>query len=126
LVAVDPSLGLSAPKGSGRLPRVLRDDELHVLLDQAPAEVEGEPAAVRRRDDAVLELLYGSGLRVGELCGLRPEDLDLDRRVVRVWGRAPSSVNCPWASRPWLALRAWYPAGRAQLATQESPTTRCS
>src|SRR4051812_26469296 len=67
----DPTARLSAPKGEARLPHVLKADELHRLLDEPPARVEQDPAYVRTRDDAVLELLYGSGLRVSEVCGLK-------------------------------------------------------
>ena len=69
----DPSAGLSVPGGSGRLPRVLRDDEITAVLDDPPATTSDDSPAIRCRDDAVLELLYGSGLRVSEVCGLRPD-----------------------------------------------------
>ena len=72
-IEADPASGLHAPKGESRLPRVLRRDELEVLLDEPPAAVDGDDEAIRLRDDAVLELLYGSGLRVAELCGLGAE-----------------------------------------------------
>src|SRR5690606_2692847 len=74
----DPAAGLGAPKGEARLPRVLRDDELRVLLDEPPAAVAADPPERRARDDAVLELLYGSGLRVSELCGLDVGDVAPD------------------------------------------------
>lgn len=67
-LTVDPSTGLRAPSGEGRLPRVLKGEELTSLLDEPPLAVDADPEPVRLRDDAVLELLYGSGLRVGELC----------------------------------------------------------
>jgi site-specific recombinase XerD len=121
VVDIDPSLGLSAPKGEGRLPRVLRDDELGVLLDRPPARVEGDEPAVRRRDDAVLELLYGAGLRVSEVCGLRPEDLDLERGVVRVWGKGSKQRQVPVGEPALDALRAYVRDGRPGLAGPESP-----
>jgi integrase/recombinase XerC len=65
LAATDPTIGLHVVGGSGRLPRVLDQRQLGQLLD-APA-AEDEPAWRRRRDDAVLEILYGSGVRVSEL-----------------------------------------------------------
>ena len=111
VLAVDPSVGLSAPSGEGRLPRVLRDDEVEALLDAPPARVADDPPHVRARDDAVLELLYGSGLRVAELCGLRPDDLDLSRGVATVWGKGSKQRQVPItppaveALRSYLALR---------------------
>ena len=70
---------------------------------------------MRRRDDAVLELLYGSGLRVGELCGLRRHDLALERGVVRVWGKGGKQRQVPLSDPAaaavaggiaWLSIRA--------------------
>ena len=120
-LAVDPSAGLSAPSGEGRLPRVLRGDELRVILDDPPARVDHDPEAVRLRDDAVLELLYGSGLRVGELCGLRPEDVDLPQATVLVWGKRSKQRQVPITPPAAEALRRWIGAGRASLVTAESP-----
>ena len=122
----DPSAGLSAPGGGGRLPRVLRDDELSALLDDPrPAGGDDSPA-IRSRDDAVLELLYGSGLRVSELCALRPADIDLDRRRVVVWGKGSKQRVVPLSAPTVEALRDWLGHGRRQLATADTPPTRCS
>jgi len=106
---VDPTSGVSAPAGAGRLPRVLDQRELEGLLE-GPAP-DGEPDWRRRRDDAVLELLYGSGLRVGELCGLRVGSLSLASGAADVWGkgakerRVPVSEAAVRAVRRWLAVR---------------------
>ncbi len=120
-IDVDPAAGLSAPGGAGRLPRVLRDDELTQVLDAPPATVADDPPAIRSRDDAVLELLYGSGLRVSEVCGLRPDDLDLDRRRVVVWGKGSKQRVVPLSPPAADALRQWLGHGRAALATTATP-----
>jgi integrase/recombinase XerC len=73
VVAADPSSSLRAPAGEARLPRVLTANELDRLLDAPSAE--DEPHWRRLRDDAVLEILYGSGVRVSELCGLDVDDV---------------------------------------------------
>src|SRR5262245_20535331 len=65
-IDADPARSLHAPSGDGRLPRVLTTAELDSLLDAPPAAVETDPPHIRIRDDAVMELLYGGGLRVGE------------------------------------------------------------
>jgi site-specific recombinase XerD len=124
-IPADPSLGLSAPKGDGRLPRVLRPDELRVLLDSPPPSAY-EPAdgtvddsvtsALRLRDDAVVELLYGSGLRVSELCGLTCADLDLERGRVTVWGKGSKQRVVPVSGPASAALRRWLAQGREALA----------
>lgn len=120
-LVADPSAGLSAPKGDGRLPRVLREEELRVLLDEPPASTSGDDPAIRMRDDAVLELLYGSGLRVAELCGLRPADLDLTQRTVRVWGKGSRQRQVPLSEPAVVALDAWLQHGRSALVTSETP-----
>lgn len=121
LVAADPSHGLTTPRGEGRLPRVLRQDELNVLLDAPPAAVSGDDPAVRARDDAVLEILYGSGLRVGELCGLRPADLDLARGRATVWGKGAKQRVVPLSEPAVAALRRWLADGRPHVADTGSP-----
>jgi site-specific recombinase XerD len=109
LVDVDPTSGVSVPAGGGRLPRVLDQRELSGLLDAPIAE--DEPDWRRRRDDAVLELLYGSGLRVGELCGLQVSSVSLSNGAANVWGkgakerRVPISEPAVAALRRWLAVR---------------------
>jgi site-specific recombinase XerD len=109
VVDVDPTSGVSVPAGGGRLPRVLDQRELSGLLD-APVP-EGEPDWRRRRDDAVLELLYGSGLRVGELCGLQVSSVSVTNGAANVWGkgskerRVPISEPAVAALRRWLAVR---------------------
>ena len=106
---VDPTSGLSVPAGPGRLPRVLDQRELSGLLEGPVPD--GEPDWRRRRDDAVLELLYGSGLRVGELCGLQVSSLSLASGAANVWGkgskerRIPVSEPAVRAIRSWLAIR---------------------
>lgn len=120
-VAVDPSLRLSAPAGEGRLPRVLGPSDLDVLLDHPPAAVRDDPVAIRLRDDAVLELLYGSGLRVAELCALGPSDVDLARHVVLVWGKGGKQRQVPISQPAGETVSAWLVRGRANLATADSP-----
>jgi len=121
LIPADPSAGLSAPGSTGRLPRVLRDDELVQVLDDPPGTCATDPPAIRSRDDAVLELLYGSGLRVSEVCGLRPRDIDVDRRRVTVWGKGSKQRVVPLSAPAVDALGQWMGHGRRVLATAESP-----
>jgi integrase/recombinase XerC len=122
LVPSDPSSGLSVPSGGGRLPRVLREDELAALLDGPPAAVDDDAGAIRLRDDAVIEVLYGSGLRVGELCGLRPGDLALEQGLVRVWGKGSKQRQVPLSDPAVAALGSWMSEGRNDLVAAHSPT----
>jgi site-specific recombinase XerD len=108
----DPSTRLSAPRGDARLPHVLRPAELDTLLRPPAAD---DPVGLR--DVAVVELLYGSGLRVGELCGLRLSDLTLDpdRPVVTVWGKGSKQRQVPMSEPSADAVRAWLAGGRPAL-----------
>ena len=111
LVASDPSTRLGAPSGDGRLPRVLRQDELTHLLDDPPPGPDEDPAR-RARDDAVLELLYGSGVRVGELCALSVGDVDLARARALVWGKGGKQRTVPLSEPTVDALRRWLGPAR--------------
>ena len=103
--ATDPTAGISVPSGQGRLPRVLTADQLDAIL-RTPAD-DGAPEWRRLRDDAVVELLYGSGLRVAELCALDLSSLDLGARAVRVWGKGSKERRLPLSEPSIDAIRAW-------------------
>ena len=110
LIATDPSVSLRAPSGEGHLPRVLDGAELQTLLEPTEFD-ENEPQWRRSRDDALLEILYGSGLRVGELCSLDIDSADLKRSSVTVWGkgakerRVPMSLAAVETVQMWLKIR---------------------
>ena len=116
-IATDPSRGLSAPKGEGRLPGVVRRADLEQLLEP-PA---GDDNVTAVRDQAVVELLYGSGLRVGELCALGPADVDLPRRQLVAWGKGSKQRQVPMSEPSVEAIQAWLTYGRPVLATADSP-----
>ena len=115
VLATDPSRRLTAPRGEGRLPHVLKAGELEVLFDERDA------GHVEVRDRAVVELLYGSGLRVGELCGLRPADVDRPRGLVLVWGKGSKQRQLPMSESSVEAVSAWLDRGRAALVGAETP-----
>lgn len=115
----DPTLGLAAPRGASRLPQVLKDDQIHTLIDK-PARA-GDDGARDARDLAIVELLYGSGLRVSELCGLRHEDLDLAQAQVRVWGKGSTQRLVPLSDPAAAALRAWLRDHRDSFITDDTP-----
>lgn len=117
----NPSLRLKAPRRHNGLPDVLTASQLKPLLLAAQeAAVGGDPAALRAR--AVLELLYGSGIRVGELVGLDIDDLDHDRRTVRVLGKGNKERTVPFGVPAAQALNDWLRRGRNQWARSESGT----
>jgi len=113
VITGDPTAGLTAPKGEARLPHVLRADELHQLLDEPPEGNDGD--GFRIRDDAVVELLYGSGLRVSELCGLRTGDVDVVRSIVTVWGKGSKQRAVPMSAPATVAVSRWLDGVRSTL-----------
>ncbi len=100
----DPATGLSAPKGEHRLPRLLDTDRAMQLLDGGV-----EDDFIARRDQAMLELFYSSGLRLSELVGLNLEQLDLPAGLVRVLGKGNKARELPVGSKAREALQAWLP-----------------
>lgn len=121
LVAEDPAARLSAPSPDSRLPRVLGHGELDELLEGTEEPVPGVAPEVDRRDDAVLELLYGGGLRVAELCSLDLTDVDLARLVVRVTGKGSKQRQVLIHEQCAEALAAWLDGPREAMLTEESP-----
>jgi site-specific recombinase XerD len=120
VIATDPGRFLQTPKGGRRLPRVPSNQETNQLLDQV-MRTERRAGADATRDTAVLELLYGAGLRVSECCGLREIDVDLRRRSVTVLGKGSKVRRLPLGEPALAAVAAYLREGRPALAKPESP-----
>lgn len=128
LIPTDPGRALRAPRGEARLPRVPRQRDARALLDDAanrvdvPDELDDPVAlALAQRDLAVLEVLYGAGLRVSECCALTIDDCDIDRRLVTVVGKGSKIRRVPIGEPAVHALTEWLTDGRPVLATPDSP-----
>jgi integrase/recombinase XerC len=93
------------PKAAKRLPKVPTQEETNTLLDQVET-VEAE-SAWPERDRAILEVLYGCGLRVAELVGLDLEDIDFSERWMRVRGKRRKERLVPFATKAAAALEKW-------------------
>jgi integrase/recombinase XerC len=114
-IATDPGALLGSPKAHRTLPPALRVDEARALLEAAAVHADdGSP--VGSRDVAILEVLYATGIRVGELCGLDVDDLDHERRVVRVFGKGRKERTVPFGRPAERAVDAWLRTGRPALA----------
>jgi site-specific recombinase XerD len=111
VVEVDPAALLGSPKQGRRLPRVLRPDEVARLVAAPDAST-----PVGRRDRALLELLYASGARVGEVCGLDLAGLDLPQGLVRLHGKGDKDRIVPLGAPAVDALRDYLAGGRPALA----------
>ena len=111
---VDPGAALGTPKAHKPLPPALNAGEARALLEAAAARAD-DGSAVGARDVAILELLYATGIRVGELCGLDVDDVDRSRRVVRVFGKGRKERTVPYGVPADRAIGAWLQRGRPQL-----------
>ena len=121
LVDPDPAALLGSPKRGRHLPRVLRVDEVDRLL-AAPGD--GDPTALR--DRALLELLYASGARVSEACGLTLGALDLDQALVRLDGKGGRERIVPLGTPAVDALADYLRDGRPELAAAAPRGARAS
>ncbi len=116
LLPQDPGPQLASPRPYRTLPPVLRHDEARGLVDGAA--VDGTPIGLR--DRLALELLYGTGIRVGELVRLDLDDVDSGRRLLRVVGKGDKERRVPYGIPAGAALDAWLRRGRPSLASATS------
>jgi integrase/recombinase XerD len=110
----DPGAELEVPKVPRGLPKALTEDEVGRILESVVGD---EPLA--RRDRAILEVLYGTGLRVGELAGLSLADVDLDAGLLRAFGKGSKERVVPLGSYATRALVAWLGPGGRPLVEPE-------
>lgn len=117
VVRCDPAAELATPRMERRLPVVLKEREVAALL---AGPVAGDPVGLR--DRAVLELLYATGMRVGELCGLRLGDVDLRTQTARVLGKGARERIVPFGVPARAAVEEYLEGGRpAMLAGAGGP-----
>lgn len=119
-IATDPAANLRSPKISRILPPTLEAATAAQMLDAAAATM-GEPGGpIAVRDVAILEVLYATGIRVSELCGLDMADLDRERQVIRVLGKGSKERTVPVGAPAVRAVDVWLGKARPQLVTGES------
>jgi integrase/recombinase XerC len=121
----DPGPLLGTPKLHRKLPEVIRQDQMAAVLGGPPArpgsrEPDPRDQALIVRDTAIMELLYATGIRVSELCGLDLGDLDHDRRTVRVLGKGGKERTVPMGLPAERATAHWARNGRPALVTPGS------
>lgn len=129
-LASDPGALLGTLKARRELPEVLARDEILAVLGEGHAKPGGAAPdgaevgsgageaerAIWLRDTAIMELLYASAIRVSELCGLDLDDVDQDRRTVRVLGKGAKERAVPYGVPAGRALSAWWRGGRPAIA----------
>ncbi|TDD13782.1 tyrosine recombinase XerC, partial [Kribbella turkmenica] len=114
-ITTDPGALLGSPRPHKSLPGVLGQADTRAVLDAAAVAAD-DGSAIGLRDLAIMELLYATGIRVGELCALDVDDIDTSRRVVRVFGKGRKERSVPYGVPASDALRRWLDEARPQLA----------
>jgi integrase/recombinase XerC len=115
----DPATRLQVPKARRTLPSVLRQDQALDAMSAAESGAQqGDPLALR--DRLIVEMLYATGIRVSELCGLDLDDVDMSRRLLRVLGKGNKQRTVPFGEPALRALKSWVADGRPALAIETS------
>ena len=118
--ANNPASALRSPKSVRTLPPTLDRRDADAMLGQAAERARESGGAVGLRDVAILEVLYASGVRVSELCGLDLGDIDTDRGTVRVLGKGSKERTVPIGSPALRAVASWLSTGRPKLVVAGS------
>jgi integrase/recombinase XerC len=116
LIVTNPAADLAVPKLDQPLPKVLKPAEAAHLCELPPQD---DPLGIR--DRAILELLYGSGLRVSELCGLDVSDADLKQRALTVTGKGRKQRKVPMGEPARAALGIYIDDARPSFLAKENP-----
>ena len=119
-LAKDVGTTLATPKGHRILPDVLEIDEAKTAMDSLATRATEEQTPLSLRDAAIVEMLYATGARVGELCGLDFNDIDYDRQTIRVLGKGNKERTIPFGNPALRALTSWLKQGRDQIAQTHS------
>jgi integrase/recombinase XerC len=116
----DIGVTLSTPKGHRTLPDVLNVNDARDVMESMSMRAGEEDSPLAIRDSAMLEVLYASGARVAELCGLNFDDIDFDRQGIRVIGKGNKQRSIPIGVPAMKALKNWIDSGRPQIASDKS------
>ncbi len=116
----NPTVGIQISGGASRLPEVLKSKELDALLEPGIELAADEPQWRLLRDTAMFELLYGSGLRVSEACGLNLDDVNLKNQTIVVWGKGNKQRRVPISDISVDTLKTWLSARKELLVAGTS------
>jgi len=119
-LAKDVGATLATPKGARTLPDVLNVADAGLAMEALATRVAEEDGPIAKRDCAMVEVLYASGARVSELCGLDLQDIDYERNTIRVIGKGNKERTIPLGNPAMRALDAWLKDGRPSLAGDKS------
>lgn len=116
----DIAQNLATPKGHRTLPGVLTSTDTTTAMDSLATRVAEEGTPQSLRDCAMVELLYATGARVSELCGLDLDDINYERNTIRVLGKGNKERTIPIGAPAMRAVEAWLKDGRETLVTNNS------
>jgi integrase/recombinase XerC len=119
-LAKDVGATLATPKGARTLPEVLNVADAGLAMDALATRVAEEDGPLSKRDCAMVEVLYASGARVSELCGLDLQDIDYERNTIRVIGKGNKERTIPLGNPAMRALDVWLKEGRPSLSGDKS------
>jgi len=119
-LAKDVAATLATPKGHRTLPGVLEIADAKTAMDSLATRAVEEESPISLRDVAMVELLYATGARVAELCGLDLSDIDYDRQTIRVLGKGNKERTIPLGNPAMKALNAWLKDGRDSVKNSQS------
>jgi integrase/recombinase XerC len=114
-LSTDVGANLATPKAHRTLPEVLDAASTGIAMDALAARVDEGEGPLALRDRAMVEVLYASGARVAELCGLDLQDIDYERQTIRVFGKGSKERTIPIGNPAMRALKAWLADGRPLL-----------
>ena len=114
-LAKDVAATLATPKGHRTLPEVLDIADAKTAMDSLATRASEEETPISLRDVAMVELLYATGARVAELCGLDVSDIDYDRQTIRVLGKGNKERTIPLGNPAMKALLVWLKEGRDSI-----------
>lgn len=119
-IATDVGASLATPKGHRTLPEVLGIDDAKLAMDSMATRAAEEETPMSLRDVAMVEILYASGARVAELCGLNLADIDYNRQTIQVLGKGNKERVIPIGNPAMRALKKWLEDGRAHMMNEKS------
>lgn len=119
-LAKDIGATLATPKGARTLPDILNVADAGLAMDALATRVAEEDGPISKRDCAMVEVLYASGARVSELCGLDLQDIDYARQTIRVIGKGNKERTIPLGNPAMRALQDWLDQGRSALLSEKS------
>jgi integrase/recombinase XerC len=119
-LAKDVAATLATPKGHRTLPEVLDIADAKTAMDSLATRASEEETPISLRDVAMVELLYATGARVAELCGLDLSDIDYDRQTIRVLGKGNKERTIPLGNPAMKALNVWLNQGRDSVKNSTS------